>query len=69
MTDGLRLHGLFKGFRLSTPSTVTGRDVHGYRTCSMLMTKVLFLTGIQRIRIGDAVYKVVLVGYTLKYGQ
>jgi hypothetical protein len=25
-----------------TPSTVTGGDVCGYRTCSMIMAKVLF---------------------------
>jgi hypothetical protein len=30
------------GFWSSTPSTVTGENICGYRTCSMLMPKVLF---------------------------
>jgi hypothetical protein len=42
MTGGFRLHGLFESFWSSTPSTVTGGDVCEYRTCSMLMAKVLF---------------------------
>jgi hypothetical protein len=42
MAGGFRLHELFEGFYSSTPSTVTGGDVCGYRTCSMLMTKASF---------------------------
>jgi hypothetical protein len=42
MAGGFRLHRLFEGFWSSTPSTVTGGDVCGYRTRSMFMAKVLF---------------------------
>jgi hypothetical protein len=42
MAGGFRLHGLFEGFWSSTPSTITGGDVCGCQTCSMLMAKVLF---------------------------
>jgi hypothetical protein len=38
---GWHVNSFTRTFR-STPSTVTGADFRGYRTCSLLMAKVLF---------------------------
>jgi hypothetical protein len=39
---GFCLYELFKNFWSSTPSTVSGGDIRGYRARSLLMAKILF---------------------------